>query len=54
VSTGICSGLQQTVICWMIFIPCLTIVGECAASRNIGSRAIIAGGLGTDNYKLAK
>ena len=54
VNTGIWPGLTRTVICWMIFIPCLTIAGECAPSRNSGSSEMIAGDLGTDTCELAK
>ena len=48
-----CCGLQRTVILLMICIPCFTVAAECAPSGNNGSRAMIVGGLRTDNYKRA-
>ena len=41
-------------MCLMIFLPCLTIVGDCVPSPNNGCGEIIVGGLSTDACELAK
>ena len=54
-STDACELAKRlSMLCLMIFLPCLTIAGECVPSPNNGCGEIIVGGLSTDACELAK